>query len=110
MYADAIWYVKINVSETKYLKYPQNIEGNGSFRMVKCGNYLSSLAYAYIFSMFVFYWYTVVCIQHHAIGDKEKTALIVYKYANVIWDLHENKYVSETKYLKYYKILKEIAV
>ena len=34
----------IYVSETKYLKYQQNIEGNSSFRISKCKNFLSSLA------------------------------------------------------------------
>ena len=32
------------VSETKYLKYQQIIEGNNSFRMWKCERFLSSLA------------------------------------------------------------------
>ena len=32
------------VSETKYLKYQQNIEGNSRFRIGKCENFLSSLA------------------------------------------------------------------
>ena len=44
MYADVIWDLTTNVSETKYLKYQQNIEGNSSFRMWKCENFLSSLA------------------------------------------------------------------
>ena len=34
------------ISETKYLKYQQNIEGNSSFRIWKCENFLSSLAYS----------------------------------------------------------------
>ena len=40
-------------SETKYLKYQQNIEGNSSIRMWKCENFKArSLAYiTYIFSM-----------------------------------------------------------
>ena len=34
----------IYVSQTKYLKYQQNIEGNSSFRMGKFENFQSSLA------------------------------------------------------------------
>ena len=52
MYADVIWdiyiYVWENVCETKCLKYQHNIEGNCSFRMLKCENVLSSFAYSYI--------------------------------------------------------------
>ena len=55
MYADVIGDLKINVSETKYLKYQQNIEGNSSFRISKCNFFLSSLAHILIFSsMLVF--------------------------------------------------------
>ena len=34
----------IYVSETKYLKHQQNIEGNTSFRISKCKDFISSLA------------------------------------------------------------------
>ena len=35
MYADGIWDLKINVSETKYLKNQQNIEG---IAVLECEN------------------------------------------------------------------------
>ena len=50
------------VTETKYLKYQQNIERNSSFRMWKCEKRNSKLAriYTYIFSMLVVCRYTVI--------------------------------------------------
>ena len=49
----------IYLSETKYLKSQQNIEGNSSLRMWKCENFLSSLAllariFTWIFLMLMF--------------------------------------------------------
>ena len=46
VYAGVIWDLKINVFERKYLNYQQNDEGNKSFRLWKCQNNLSSLAYS----------------------------------------------------------------
>ena len=39
-----VYTLNIYDSETKYIKYRQNIEGNDSFRMWKCENFQSSLA------------------------------------------------------------------
>ena len=46
MYADVIGDLKYNVSETKYLNYQQNIEGNSCFRISKSKQFLSSLAFS----------------------------------------------------------------
>ena len=39
-----VYTLNIYDSETKYIKYRQNIEGNDSFRLRKCEIFLSSLA------------------------------------------------------------------
>ena len=82
------------VSETKYLKYQQNIEGNSSIRMWKCENLkLARIYYIHFINVSV-----LSDIASYHKWYKE-SALIVFMYADVIWDLKIN--VSERKYLKY---------
>ena len=69
-----------NVSETKYLKYKQNIEGNSSFRKWKCENFLSSLAYNYYIHFLNVSVLSVYCRLYIASYYKwcKESALIVY--------------------------------
>ena len=103
------------VSETKYLKYQQNIEVNSNFRMWKCENFLSSLAplaRIYIVHFLNESVLSVYCRLYIASYHKwyKESALSVY-YVCRCYLRPENKCFWE-KVSEVYtnKILKEIAV
>ena len=104
MYGEC-WHLKLNVSETKYLKYQQNIEGNSSFRMWKCDNFISSLAplariyYIHFLNVSVLLVYCRLYYYHTIRLVIMKVHWLSIMYAGVIWDLKIN--VFERKYLNY---------
>ena len=90
------------VSETKYLKYQQNIEGNSSIRMWKCEKFkLARSARSHILHTFSQCKCFVGILSFIASYHKwyKESALIVFMYADVIWDLKINIY--EREYLQY---------
>ena len=73
----------IYVSETKYLKYQQNIEGNSSLRIGKCNFFLSSLARIFIdFSQ----WSSVLSVILSFIVPYHCNDCIMYVYMQMYFE------------------------